>query len=62
MYYIETHSKTWPTSLLYIQLRSIQNPVKMQLFVKIVNNFQSLTIFTTSSILDFRFSEYVSVQ
>ena len=47
--YTAIYSKTWPSSLLYIQQRRIQNP-----FQRISKEFISLEvpIFTENSILD----------
>ena len=54
---IYIYSKTWPSSLLYIQQRRIQNP--FQRLSKEVISLE-VTIFTKNSILDvWKGSEYV---
>ena len=55
--YIVKYSKTWPSSLLYIQQRRIQNPIKR--LSKEVASLE-VTILTKSSIL--QGSEYTTVQ
>ena len=55
--------QTWASSLLYSSIPSPVNHPKMQIFVKVVNDFQSSTVFAKSSILDvWQGSEYASNQ
>ena len=49
-------SKTWPSSLLYIQQKRIQNPFQ-RLSKEIIS--LEVTNFTKKSILDVKVSEYI---
>ena len=58
--YTARYSKTWPSSLLYVQQRRIQNPAQ-RLGKRIIS--LEVTIFTKSSVLDvYKGSEYVAAQ